>query len=149
MSKSHSASLAVNNMVGDQIASVFTNRTYSNVDSRVFKDSLPNDRSVPDPYSIYTSREQPSELLGNKDSEDVRVVSEIRVISFTDDVAVYNIAGDIQETLVDRENVPSISGFRAVWHDLVFHLPLNEVREDADNQYGRILEVEFHLEPTP
>lgn len=149
-SKSHSASLAVSDAVGDRIAFVYSDLGYSNVSQRVYKDSLPEDTGdVEDPYTIYATREMPSVLMGNKDSEDIRAVSEIRTISFLDDVEPYEIAGEIQKNLVDRGDVLSISGFRVVWHDLVFHHPLNEIRQDASNQYGRIMEVEFHLEPTP
>lgn len=146
-SKLHSASLPLKDYIGDTAAQVLTDMGYGDADARVWKESAP--KETPDPWVIYTAREMPSTLMSNRDSEDVRAVAEIRVFSHSNDVEVDRIAGNIQETIVDRTNSPSISGFRAIWHDLVFHRPLNEEREDQADLFGRIMEIEFELEPTP
>jgi hypothetical protein len=142
---SRSCTLALRDGVGDQIASVFTAEGYSDADERVWAKSARSDTSYP--YAVYNVREQPSILMGNKDDDPVRGIVTINVYG-QDDVTTDELGGAIQETLVDESNKPTVTGFRVVWHDLLFNEPLDDVRPDAQNIYGRVMEIEYHLDPT-
>lgn len=140
-----SASLALRAAVGDQLVTVLTNEGYSDADERVYANAPPS--GVADPHVVYQTREQPSVVAGNKTDDPVRGVAEIHVRG-GDDVAVAKLAKAVQNYLVDAANDPSVSGFRVFWHDLVFNEPVNEIREDAENRYSRVMEIEYQLDPT-
>lgn len=139
-----SVTVPLGDEVGDQIAAVF-NAEGENGDKQVWK-SAPR-KDTPYPYAIYEVRETPSEFMGNKDDDPVRAVVEAQVWG-KDDATVDTLGAGVQEKLCDASNPPSLSGFHLVWHDLVFHEPVKKIREDADNIYGRVLEVEYQLNPT-
>lgn len=143
-SQTKTASLALGDAVGDQIASVFTSEGYADADDRVWREAPRS--GTPYPFAVFNVRETPSLLMGNKDDDPVTGTVTIRVHG-KDDVTVNQIGGAIQESLVQKSNKPSVSGWRVVWHDLLFHEPLNDIREDAPNIYGRVLEIQYELDP--
>lgn len=141
-----SALLAVRETVGDELVTVFSNNGYStDASDRVFANAAP--KGTPQPFSYFTVREQPSVMAGNKTDDPVRAVAQIQVQG-EHDVDVAELAKAIQNRLCDSDHEPSFTGFSVLWHDLLFHEPLNEIREDAPNIYRRVLEIEYQLDPT-
>lgn len=140
-----SATLALKDYIGDTCVSILTDMNYDTPSAHVWKDLPPS--SADYPFIHYTAREQPSIRMSHKGGEDVRAVAEVHVRGF-DDVEVDEIAANVQETLNDKTVDPSVSGFRVVWHNLLVHLPMNETRDDEEDVFGRVLEIEYELEPT-
>lgn len=139
--KSDSVTLALGDAIGTQLKSVFTAAGHGT--GKVWSTNPPS--NVEYPWATYDIREMPSEMAGTKDTEPVRAVATVRIFS-DDELVVRQLGRDAQETLIDRDNPPSINGFKLFWHDLVFHMPLNDVRPDAPNVYGRAIEIAYHLE---
>lgn len=139
-----SATDALEDGVGDQIAAAFT-ASGEDGDAQVWHAAPRSD--TPYPYAVYSGREQPSLLMGNKDDDPVRGVVNVRIHG-RDDITVRALGGAVQEALCDNANPPTVTGWRVVWHNLLFHEPLDDIREDAPNIYGRVIEVEYQLDPT-
>lgn len=140
-----SCAVVLGDAVADRIESVLSGMGIADADDRVWQTNPPE--RIDYPWVVYDVREGPSVFMSNKDSEDVRGVATIRVHGL-DSTQTKEIGGNIQADLIDRDNVPSVDGFRVVWHELINHLPLDDIREDAPNIYGRVIEIEFHLEVT-
>lgn len=131
-------------VVGDKIEDVYREQGYTDADDRVWHSAARSD--TPYPYTVFNARESRSLLAANKDDDPAQANVTVRVHG-KNDVTVETIGAGIQEKLIDADEGPDIDGFHLLKFDLVFHEPLNEIREDAPNIYGRVLEVEYHFNP--
>lgn len=130
-------------MVGLRVRQAYADEGVADSDKRVWSAAVP--QGIQLPYAILDVRSLPSALAGTKDSEPVQVFVTVRLFD-TDERRARSVGARVQHAVTDRANPPAEPGWQVIWHDLVFHNPLNDVRETAPNIYGRVLEFTFHIE---